>query len=487
VTRGRTRPGSRQETRTIRTARPLGGDLATQRSLLGNVDGRSGERVLTGLQRTYGNAAVSNLLQPVAQREPAPAATSAPAEVKWNRHFDRGGLGGSRTLGQDGQHTLFRGDVLVVTATGSSGGAAPTAEVEQTYEGRTSRTTVPGSVLGASVEWRFELPTVGSYSVTFAGVGTTHTEHVNVVTDFNDFLASCQQAHTLIDQKYNAAIARMTRASEAYDAAWKDQQKDLTALHRQEQIAGEIITGLIFAGVGGLAGGWIGDVAKGLKLSGPVTDGGKDLTKYLARTAPRLTGPSGSMPVTPGDSVDRTSGLDVSSAPSGRDAAAGVDPMTAMTRLMRALLSEKDHLLDQLDKTIDAARTGRASHGVEAFGDDPRTVVAQDHRLETAMAAIEIDEKFYLQTLWHAWLEEYSWVVVELADVGGTVYSPRSTIDDPWPINWARKALAAAAVKCGETIELWETNYIGPARDAAKQKAATEQAEHPHYQIGIPP
>jgi hypothetical protein len=485
--RAKTRPGSRQQPRTINTARPLGGDLAAQRSLLGNVDGRSGERAVSSLQRTYGNAAVTNLLQPVAQRAPA---ASAPAGVSWRSTIAAGGLSGPRTLGGEGSpHALFRGDTLVVTAVGPASGAAPSATVEQRYEGKTSNMTVPGSVLGGSVEWRFPLDHVGSYSLTFhmPGAGPEHTEHVEVASDFNDFLASCTQAHDLIDQKYQAAIDRMTQGFEAYKSAWQDQEKDLVNLQRQERIAGEVILGLIFAGAGGLAGGWIGDVLKGVKASGPVTDGGKDLVKYLVRTTPRLGGPSGSMPVTPGDSVDRTSGLDITSAPRGREAAAGVDPIVGMTRLMRALGEEKLDLLKHLDAMIGAARTGRASHGVVAFEEDPRTVVERDQRLEMVMADIQTDTKWYLRMLWHAWLEEYSWVVTETPDIGGTVYQAKSTIDDPWPVNWARKTLAAAADKCDESLAAWEHLYIRKSREEAEKTAGAQQARHPLTQIGIPP
>jgi hypothetical protein len=505
ATNGRTRPGVRQETSAISTTRPLGGDLAVQRSLLANADDRTGESVLTRLQRTHGNVAVSNLLQPVVQREasvaPAPEASppaNAPAGMAWSSRFRPGGLSGPRSWGgMTGEHKLFKGDVLVVTAVGPSAGTNPALELEQKYGNRTTRVTVPGSVLGGSVEWTIPLDNVGSYSLTFDMHGQTasppHTEHVEVNTSFDDFVASVSLANNLVEQKYTDAITHITRAADAYRDAFHDQEEDLHEMRRQERIAGDVILGLIFAGAGGAVGGWVGDLLRnrttGLGSTGSaiVTDGGKDLAKYIVRSIPRIAGDSGSMPITAGDSTDRASGIqDPTAGGRGRESAAGVDPFAEMTRLWRAMEGEKKKLLQDIFDLGQAARKGHASAGVTQFPEEPVELVQQNQSLEMLTAEIPTDKRSYLRMLWHAWLRQYAWTVFRFRGLGDRwIYHAASTIDDPWPFDWARKRLAIAAAKCDESIEAWEHLYITPSREEAEQTARVENTR-PQRRTGTP-
>jgi hypothetical protein len=102
--------------------------------------------------------------------------------------------------------------------------------------------------------------------------------------------AAAGKLSELIKEKYLQADTRIKRAADGYDAALKAQKGAIDAVHQLKQLAVDIAMGVFFAGLGGAAGGAVGDLLKKSVSSGAVIDAGKDVAKWTARTIEKFGG-----------------------------------------------------------------------------------------------------------------------------------------------------------------------------------------------------
>src|SRR5262249_28698282 len=154
-----------------------------------------------------------------------------------------------------------------------------------------------------------------------------------------------------IDAKWHGAAKKLEDAAGAFERAKRAQSEAIHAARANQELAAELVTGAFFAGLGGLAGGAIGNIINARMskptadpaFGGAITDGGKDTMKWATRALQKLGKGSQSGETT--ESPDPTLG--------GSEDSVGQDPVVWARSMSSKLHAEAAKALAALAQVQD--------------------------------------------------------------------------------------------------------------------------------------
>jgi len=433
------------------------------------------------LQRTAGNAAVSRAVTDAATLMRAPAAqpsgeadggeapnTDQPPELVGlsaeitpggeGRTGDRADPRGAEVGGEDNSKA-FKGDTVRFRARFSGsvrpGGFAVTTAGDGLEEAGEQW------IDGQTYEWAVRFTRVGRKRVSISDGGgtTTFTENYVVVADLQDFAAACSEAHALVSARFFAASRRLTKIAEAYEAAFEAQRADLGGIAAAEKAMDDLLWGAFFAGLGGAAGGAAGlFIKRSLSTSDYTVDAGKDLVKFMTRSADKLRGAE---PETAGDSTSPAT--NDPGKPLGDRSASGVSPTKFVSTLADRVFDEGSTVTKMLAVLVSQAREARDANSKADFEDDPVAIIMSSIDL-AEIEAIEPDEKAFLKQLWKAWLGAYAWKATPNTVLFSSRASDQVTDD-------IRSVIVKAAEACDEDADQWIEEFGLTSKIRAQQEA----------------
>jgi hypothetical protein len=471
---------------------------------------------VVALQRTHGNAHVARMLQPAAVRRqprPAPPAKKAPAhkaptaesvetfqpKVTFSAQVVPGAQApgakrGEVNHGHQTEHTIYKGDTLIVRAKFGKMTESERALVEsrmvRKVDGQSGWQVSEYWESNETKAWRFR-PTQVGYTVMQVGVigfddWLVEMRTATVVADLQDFSMACTQALADVLARFSAASASLNKAAKVYHEAYLDQESALKEADASERLVDDLLWGAFFAAVGGFAGGTAGGFIKQYRdkikdksaIGEGLTDAAKDLAKFATRSMDKLRGTPGARPVTSGDSTappDRP----IASG-KGKWAAAGTHPFEFLTNLAGLLDEEQGQTAGKLRDLIGQARVARDANSMAEFDQDPVELVNRDEALAGLTKNLSAAKTDYLRSLWHTWLENYAYAVVtqQVTIKGDKIRDTRAKYQISRKL---KKQITRAAAQCGEDGDDWIALYAPKAKAKAnaeiERRRRQEQAE----------
>lgn len=311
---------------------------------------------------------------------------------------------------------------------------------------------------GDRVTWTLKATQVGKSRLEFwvqvpgASQQLTHVEDMSTLLDLTRFHLAVSSAQSAAQVKLGRAVARINDAAASYERAYDLQQEILMQKAKEDQIEQDLAMGVLFAMLGGAAGGAVGGLLKksmgdaAKKVGGEaVTDMGKDLIKYGVRTLPKLvSGDSGGQSGGTTDTPPGRPGI----SDKGENQAAGEKPSRLLYRLSANVGGDQAKIHSALQAVLDLAlkRSAEGNFAGE-FDEDPREYVERDVTVDQIADAMVVDDMAYFRQLWHAWLPGNI--------KSGLAYT--ATVACYYPKGW----LVDAAKLCGEDAKDWMLKYLG--------------------------
>jgi hypothetical protein len=437
----------------------------------------------------------------VVHRDPAPApapvdpnaqATTPAFDVEWTWMIKYGSL--DRKLDRN-ENLIWVGDNLAIFARvsvpnakdlglklqyagvgigGSAGDAAvtkPTWIDDHTAMWEISGTTPGKRFMGFTVansEWGNERQ--NNFDLTVAG-------------DHTVFKRRCGTAETLVNTKYAAGREWFMNTFLAYKAGYERQSAALERQAGANRLLGELLLGVLFAGVGGAVGGAVANMSRVAKAAevlkksnavaaGAFTDTAKDMAKYVARIPTQLGGGGGSQGTAgAGPSTDPAA----AGVAQGEGAAAAVDPLNWMATLDAKISGERatiGALLLGANLKADAIAVTQPDY---AFDFDPVEVVETSATIDgkSIDALGEVPTSLeYERACWEVWLANYAYKIDYTPEHG-----PLGMELGSWDVreNVGGKLedeIDRVAGEFGEKGEDWIKRYGGPLKAKLDAEAA---------------
>jgi hypothetical protein len=422
-----------------------------------------GQRVNPGdilyLQATAGNKAATQ----VVQRKPPDLSK---ARISYATEVQKAGLGPRVKRTRD---RVLKEDLVVVRA--RVAGVANARAAGLSFKAAAEPLAVEAAAwVGNNVfEWKIRATVIGSHGISFWSPGllgfpkALNSSVLHVLSDLSDFESAVSQAHIRLNRKFTDASKKLNEANTAYNAAYTSHDTALKEADRLERLDKELLLGLLFAGLGGFAGGMVGarmksywdswgkDVSKKVLAEGG-TDLAKDLVKFATRNARRLEGGSGAE--TTGDSTGPSEDI---GGGGGKAEPVREDPLTMLTQIAGKLDGEKSKALKDLDDLMTKIRTAKGRTPDMTFDEDPLAIVErQDKEIDSILKGTTAKAKEYLEQLWGAWIEKFGY---------GATTGKR-----------IRREIDKAAKQYGSTYMGWMLKY-DPEGTRLGIKRAQEEAE----------
>jgi hypothetical protein len=418
-----------------------------------------------------------------------PQATSLPTLGDWTQTLTEGseGPGISRDMAATPQK-VFKGDRANITVAFKSITDEQRKDLVLEGSAEGGARVANATWAGNKATWNVTFEKAGVVRGKFAAKSTLmpgaaailgeHQADFQVVSDLQDFILGVQSAQGQIIGKFSGAGAKLGLAVIAFRAAQADQDAALKDVGAQEKMVDDLLWGALFAGAGGFAGGavgglmkqWQGDVAAKTVAGEGFTDLAKDTVKFSVRSLDRLRGAGGTK--TSGDSTSPTS---PTATPGGERSAAGENPLDFLASVQSRILGDQALVQKKLVDLIEAARQARDANSKADFDADPMTVATASSQVDTIVAELSTDKKFYLRSLWKTWLGTYGYKVMTIGLEGvtpGTQQGAVSNVDDK-----LRDAILKAAKQCDEDGDEWIRTFSLPSKQKAEDAAS--KANHP--------
>lgn len=217
----------------------------------------------------------------------------------------------------------------------------------------------------------------------------------------------------------------------SYKQAYDQFQAVIDAYSARRKLTRDIALGILFAGIGGAAGGAagalvtarfttdqmkaaggiLGAIANSKTAVAAISDGAKDMVKYTARLPVKLAGGTGGTSETP----DESGG--VGPAPRGRDAVPAVDPATWYHTLASAKANEQTVIAKTIEDWKEAATDAEAKGNEQAVPFDPINAVTESMKID-GLSITELGAApssiHYEKNFWEVWVGKYGFEMLHL-------------------------------------------------------------------------
>jgi hypothetical protein len=424
-------------------------------------------------------------------------------DVKWDKITAFGVLatGAARAAPGDGEQM---NDVDTLTVFANVGGIAGDAQAAGTTLGMKKVDEKSGAGINLGVG-RWVKPNEAAWDIVARAPGKSrvrveagvpgmaapiaHEFDLTAVADPEFFKGRCSTAETRLNELHAAGREWFMKTSENYQDGFKRHQAALDAQKALDKLVEDLMWGILFAGVGGAAGGFIGSTMKnaavlkdalgaGSRSLETLTDTTKDLAKYLVRLPAnsalrsRAAKFAGSESAGGGGGGGQHEGADPSSAgvAAGEGKPAGVDPLKWMTRIDGKIAGERRDsgaVLGVFQEWADEALA--YPQGDNPFDFDPVEEVERSSKLNgkplTELGPIPSSDE-YEQAFWITWIQTYAYKVVTTASKAGSHSSVDENIGKE-----LREAIDRVAKKFGKTGDQWIEEYGGASKAAAEASA----------------
>lgn len=330
----------------------------------------------------------------------------------------------------------------------------------------------------------------GTYTMDFTVPGAKPYQQkvpLKAEADVDFFLKRCDAASdrhrallAVIDAYIQQGWLNYKAAHDAAAAAFKEYADRV-------QLGKDLLLGILFAGIGGAAGGFVGGLVKfkaeqkwfasiakkaiGQAAIGTVTDAPKDMTKYLFRIPTKLGKGGGSKAPTADDATP-----DQGPGATSKGVQGAIDPLDWYGSVQKAASIEEAKVATQLQLWKTAAIDAIAQGSTTAIDFDPVNAITE----VTAMDGKNVlqlgnppSADLYEKNMWEAWIEQYAYTLKlrlgcnqwgsEVEDnVGKELREEMERVE---------KALADKGIEAGWVGEtLTEAKRIADAKAAASQK-----------------
>ena len=381
------------------------------------------DRILA-LQRTAGNAAVGRFLSAEGTRRPparrtllrAPPTTAAPTATVTTT-VERGAL--SPDIKRTSTEVL-KEDLLVVKA--KVKGLKTPSDSVVALALSPGMTIESGGWEGTTYVWKIRASSIGTFPLVISmvgGVNEAETTMVTVRSDAADQLRAIVEAQAILTRRFAEADKRLAEGGKQFAAAFKRHDTELKNVEAGEKLDTEMMWGVVFAALGGFAGGMAGALAKrsldvfgGKDFSKTIpgegfTDLGKDTVKYAVRSL------SKSAPSVTGDSTAPGTGT-LPSLPKSERKPVKPEPLTFYLDLKAALEAEKIEAFSHLEVVIATLRTLAARSSTVLFDEDPAVWAKKaDVLIDTIAKQLETSELKFYEALWAAWFKAYYLPIID--------------------------------------------------------------------------
>lgn len=328
----------------------------------------------------------------------------------------------------------------------------------------------------------------GTYKMDFNIPGTTKVTKefpLKSETTLPFFLARCNAAtdrHRALvaafDHYIHEGFINYMRGYQAAADAFKEYAE-------RQKLTQDILLGILFAGVGGAAGGFVGglvkfsteqklfaDIAKraiGQAAIGAVTDASKDLVKYTVRLGRNLSQGSSSHAPRPDDATpDQPSGT-------SKDVPGSIDPLNWYATIQKNKAAEEAKVATTIanwkSQTIDAIARG----SISTVDYDPINAVTESTKLgDKDVLALgsppSADE--YEKNMWEAWIEKYAFTLTQKIGCGQWGYRVEDNVGKELKAEMERvaKKLAQKGIDSA-----WLNDALSTAQRIAAAKAEKSQ------------
>jgi hypothetical protein len=365
---------------------------------------------------------------------------------------------------------------LQYAGVGIGGSAGDAAVTKATWvDDRTAMWEISGTTPGK----RFM-----GFTVANSAWGNERENNVNltVAGDHTVFKRRCTTAETLVNTKYAAGRQWFMNTFLAYKAGYDRQSAALERQAGANRLVGELLLGVLFAGLGGAAGGAVanlGRVAKAAEVlkksnavaAGAFTDTAKDLAKFVVRIPTQLGGGGSVGTAGAGPSTDPAA----AGVAQGEGSAAAVDPLNWMATLDAKISGERAAIGALLLAANLKADGIAVTQPTFAFDFDPVEVVENaatiDGKPIDALGEVPTPLE-YERACWEVWLANYAYKLDYLPE-----RDPYGMSSGSW---YARENVGGkleeeidrVAGAFGEKGEDWIKRYGGPLKSKLDAEAA---------------
>jgi hypothetical protein len=329
----------------------------------------------------------------------------------------------------------------------------------------------------------------GKYTLDFKVPGTkqvTKEFELKAETSLAFFLERCNAA----TERHRALLATFDsyihQGFMNYLAGYNAAKAAMDEYAERQKLTREILLGILFAGLGGAAGGAIGPLVKtsveqqmlaatvksalGQAAVGAVTDAAKDAVKYTVRLGTKVHGSGGSGP-TPNDATPETKG----GGGTSKGVPGSVDPLNWYATIQKAKSDEEATIAATLGvwKTTVIDKIARGSMETEDF--DPVNAMNDITKLNdmnvTELGAPPSAEA-YEKNMWEAWIEKYAFTLKEKVGCGQWGYRVEDNVGKELHHEMERvaKVLAEKGIEAS-----WLTEALEEAERIADEKARKSQ------------
>ncbi len=414
-------------------------------------------------------------------------------EVIWGEQIIPGNTakGKQRDIGGD-LMKLFRNDTLVITAEFQHVKAPETAGINFSFGGIGSglnSTTLPAlKWSGNKAVWSYMATSPGlvSFDISSKIPGSkadiSHVANIKVVMDRTDLIITCNAASEASQGKWHEAAQQLENATTAFENAKKKHEVVLKQSAAAEELVGDLLMGAFFAGLGGFAGGAVGNIIKNrlgkavadTAVGGGLTDAGKDTVKFATRALQKL-----------GKSVDATdTGSGSAKATSTNHSGGGnsSDPIQWARSISSKLHGEAATVHNKLSDVLASARDADQDTEFDNIEGDPIESIKNDEVL-TALKGVSTQEGDYAKAIWKTWLENYAYefvptILMSDSSSGAAGFVSHKVNDK------IRVGINVAAEQCEESGDDWIDTYGAASYFKEKDKQKQKQWELNHSETG---
>jgi hypothetical protein len=458
------------------------------------------------LARAIGNPATADLAQAepsaahrhVVHRAPgaAPAAPQVdpavvpPFEVEWTWVIKHGSMDASKPRSEN---LIWVGDTLAVFARVSVPNAkdlglrlsSASAGLAGSFGDAT--TTKPVWVNDRTAMWEISGTTPGVRSVGFTVTGPDgfSNERINdidltVGADVRLFKDRCSTAESVLNAKHAKAREWFMGCFLAYKAGYERQNAALERQAGADRLVGQILLGVLFAAVGGAAGGAVAQMASvknagklletqfGPMAQSAFTDAAKDVGKFVARLPTTAASASPQGKAGGGASTDPGK----VGVAQGEQAPSAVDPLNWMATIDQRIAGERAAMgavIADAHQRVDRLSITDPNY---LFDRDPVELVNEratiDGKPIDALGEVPTALQ-YERACWEVWLANYAYKAQYYS--GDVPFAAGYAVEG----NVRRKLkeeIDKVAESFGETGDDWIKRYGAPAKAAAEAKVA---------------
>jgi hypothetical protein len=328
--------------------------------------------------------------------------------------------------------------------------------------------------------WDIVAQQPGRMSLSFSIVSPDGTQeyqynvHLTVAADVGYFKGRCSTAQTALEGMYRDALTWFGECYENYKKGYDNHNAALAEQRGAQELAGELLFGVLFAAVGGAAAGWVehklehafeaGKILKNAfstaQQQGMVTEAAKELTLHVTKLPGEL-GKKG------GEGKEGGEGGE-----GGGDmyAPVTIDPLAWKFSMELALHRELHQVDQELRRAQLLADHAAAFQPDYVFDWDPYNVMIQGAELDgkpiDKLGPVPTELE-YEALCWAKWLENYAYVITYMpGDVlGGSFYSVSGNV-----ARKLRKRINAVAEKFSEDADTWIERYGGALKERLEKE-----------------